>query len=92
MDVKRMVSPILYRHMLLFELVIVFVPIVFWVPIGSMEWYADEVDVSPMALFNALNRIGKTPFSSYVFQDLCGHPIWFGAVFMVFGFRFVSRH
>ena len=34
-----------------------------------MEWYADEVDVSPMALFNALNRIGKTPFSAFLSFD-----------------------
>ena len=34
-----------------------------------MEWYADEVDVSPMALFNALNNIGKTPFSAFLSFD-----------------------
>ncbi|MEK9529933.1 MAG: anthranilate synthase component I family protein [Flavobacteriaceae bacterium] len=34
-----------------------------------MEWYADEVDVSPMTLFNALNRIGKTPFSAFLSFD-----------------------
>ena len=34
-----------------------------------MEWYADEVDVSPMALFKALNRIGKTPFSVFLSFD-----------------------
>ena len=34
-----------------------------------MEWYADEVDVSPMALFNALNRISKTPFSAFLSFD-----------------------
>ncbi len=34
-----------------------------------MEWYADEVNVSPMALFNALNRIGKTPFSAFLSFD-----------------------
>ena len=34
-----------------------------------MEWYADEVDVSPMALFKALNRIGKTPFSAFLSFD-----------------------
>ena len=34
-----------------------------------MEWYTDEVDVSPMALFNALNRIGKTPFSAFLSFD-----------------------
>ena len=31
-----------------------------------MEWYADGVTVSPMALFNALNEIGKTPFSAFL--------------------------
>ena len=31
-----------------------------------MEWYADDVDVSPMALFNALNRVGRTPFSAFL--------------------------
>ena len=34
-----------------------------------MEWYANEVNVSPMALFNALNRIGKTPFSAFLSFD-----------------------
>ena len=31
-----------------------------------MEWYADGVTVSPMTLFNALNEIGKTPFSAFL--------------------------
>jgi para-aminobenzoate synthetase component 1 len=31
-----------------------------------MEWYADDVDVLPMALFNALNRVGRTPFSAFL--------------------------
>ena len=31
-----------------------------------MEWYADDVDVSPMTLFNALNRVGRTPFSAFL--------------------------
>ena len=34
-----------------------------------MEWYADDVDISPMTLFNALNRIGKTPFSAFLSID-----------------------
>ena len=34
-----------------------------------MEWYADDVDISPVTLFNALNRIGKTPFSAFLSFD-----------------------
>ncbi len=34
-----------------------------------MEWYADDVDISPVNLFNALNRIGKTPFSAFLSFD-----------------------
>jgi para-aminobenzoate synthetase component 1 len=34
-----------------------------------MEWYADDVDVSPMVLFKALNRIGRTPFSAFLSFD-----------------------
>jgi para-aminobenzoate synthetase component 1 len=31
-----------------------------------MEWYADGVTISPITLFNALNEIGKTPFSAFL--------------------------
>jgi para-aminobenzoate synthetase component 1 len=34
-----------------------------------MEWYADDVDIYPVTLFNALNRIGKTPFSAFLSFD-----------------------
>lgn len=43
-----------------------------------MEWFAEQVSISPKSLFTSLNTIAKTPFSAYLHMDnmhlMCASP------------------